>query len=148
MCIRDRYVGYPPSIADLVSGIEIQPEPRTLKYANCVLRRSERVEFRSCDRLETSQEILEMTCLRLLTLAAASEFKASQDEQHFRDLYIAACLDGSVCTKTVQKQLSRFKEVLSLEPERISQEFWGDCIATLLPKLERLSHHAVNLFER
>ena len=138
---EDPYVGYPKNIADLIRGIGIQPEPRTLKYANCVLRKPERVEFRSCDLLETAQEILEMTCLRLLTLAAAEMYDASADEEHFRELYIAACLDGSVCTKTVQKQLERFKSILSAPPASMPQKIWDEYIATLLPKLEHLSSH-------
>ena len=142
----DPYVGYPKNMAELISGIKIQPEPRTLKYANCVLRKPERVEFRSCDRLETSQEILEMTCLRLLTLAAAEMYIASEDGERFRELYVAACLDGSVCTKTVQKQLERFKSILGAQPAQMNQQIWGNYIATLLPKLERLSSHRANLF--
>ena len=135
---EDRYVGYPPSVADLIIGIEIQPEPRTLKYANCVLRKSERVEFRSCDRLETSQEILEMTCLRLFSLAAASEFKASEDEKRFRKLYFAACLDGSVCVKTVGEQLERFKSILRSGKEQVPKELWEGYSETLFQKLESL----------
>lgn len=141
----DPYVGYPPSMVDLIGGVEIQPEPRTLKYANCVLRKAERVEFRSCDRLETTQQILEMTCLRMLTLAVASEFQLSE-EQHFRDLYVAACLSGTVCTQTVQTQLERLKAILSLEPERIPQQFWGDYVESLFHKLDGLSGRSQSPF--
>ena len=82
-----------------------------------------------------------MTCLRLLTLAAAEMYNASEDEDRFRELYVAACLDGSVCTKTVQKQLERFKSILSAQPAQMNQQIWGNYIATLLPKLEHLSSH-------
>lgn len=140
---EDQYVGYPKNISELVSGAELQPEPRTFKYANCVFRKPKRVEFRSCDRLETSQEILEMTCLRMLTLAAASKFKPSDDETHFRQLYFAACLDGTICTKTVRNQLERLKSILSAEQEIIPQQFWGDYAESLLQKLNVLGGGSV-----
>ena len=144
---KDPYVGYPESVAGLISGIEIQPEPRTLKYANCVFRAPNRVEFRSCDRLESSQQILEMTCLRLFALASAVEFDARQDEKRFRQLYLDACLDGSACANTIQGQLERFNAILRTAPEQVSQEQWGGYTETLFQKLEPLACHSSGLIQ-
>ena len=139
---NDPYVGYPKDISVLIDGVELNPQPRTVKYANCVYRSPDRVEFRSCDRLDETDEILEMTCLRLLTLATAIEFAASNEGSRSRDLYLAACRTGAVCEKTVNEQLRRFLSVLHKGTGLLQQPLWESYIETLLHKLENLSRQS------
>jgi len=136
---------YPKDISVLMDCVELNPQPRTAKYANCVYRSPDRVEFRSfrsCDRLDQADEILEMTCLRLLTLATAIAFAASNEESRSRDLSLAVCRTGAVCEKTVNEHLRRFQSVLHKGTNLLQQPLWESYIETLFLKLENLSRHS------
>ena len=95
----DPYMGFPANLAGLVEAVELDPEPRTLKFAYCVSRSPERVEFRSCDCLDSVEAILEMVFLRLASYLGSLKAVTEPTKDTFpgfdaRDVFTEVCRSG------------------------------------------------------
>ena len=93
---KDPYMGFPIDVSGLVAAADLDPEPQTLKFAYCVSRDEHRVEFRSCDRLDDAETILEMIFLRLANYLAAKKGLSNQPKDRFPDFDRRSAFE-SVC---------------------------------------------------
>lgn len=93
----DPYVGFPEDVSGLIATVRAPIESANLKFANCISRDPYRVEFRSCDRLDNVEAILEMVLLRFAVYFAAQSGNEKQElkkHAHARLVFEDICANG------------------------------------------------------
>ena len=134
---NDPYVGYPRNIDNLIEAVKLIPPPRTAKYAYCAFRKPRRVEFRSCDRLDTAEEILSMVCFRWLVVEAVKRYGRSGTEAMYCQLFEAACADGSVDQAVVHAQRDKLESCWnSVQKSQSSWQVYAESLFAQLVRLE------------